>query len=382
MKINQYNRVITTLPERTLNSSSYSVTNDSFISILSNSNCGIPMNHVIKLTQIAKRKNIIFGIRPIHKMLSTLLEENYPAKGIEIKAKSSNFGPMLGFIPIKQELSKLQKHIHQPKGKEKIKKFNQQIQETIQFGYATKTTLTLTQKRINELADNGYITKRGSYSNKLTLQSRTLTNDILTFEAHENSKGDFTLYEKKPDQSLAPLEVLSNNHTTPKPLIADYDLLLIAPHISDYGVKDLTRTDFSNNKLTLEHLTKKNNIKQKRKGFYTQRSERLSDIINNSLRGTEHSIIQHGEDTLNPQTAPDDNYPAMFFLPRSMGDFGSTNGNNEGAFAIIEKKDMIQFIQTIKDANFHFNIPAAWGEELTNIKRTSFQNAKKVFEKS
>lgn len=47
-----------------------------------------------------------------------------------------------------------------------------------------------------------------------------------------------------------------------------------------------------------------------------------------------------------------------------------------------QKKDMIQFIQTIKDANFHFNIPAAWGEELTNIKRTSFQNAKKVFEKS
>ncbi|WP_215727939.1 anthrax toxin-like adenylyl cyclase domain-containing protein, partial [Aliivibrio fischeri] len=296
------------------------------------------MNHVIKLAQIAKKNNVIFGIRPIHKMLSTLLEENYPTKGIEIKAKSSNFGPMLGFIPIKQELSKLQKHIHQPEGKEKVKKFNQQVQEAIQFGYATKTTLILTKKRINELADNGYITKRCSYNNKLTLQSRTLTNDILTFEAHESSKGDFTLYEKKPDQSLEPLEVLSNSHTTPKPLIADYDLLLIAPHISDYGVKDLTRTDFSNNKLTLEHLTKKNNIKQKRKGFYTQRSERLSDIINNSLRGTEHSIIQHGEDTLNPQTAPDDNYPAMFFLPRSMGDFGSTNGNNEGAFAIIEKK--------------------------------------------
>jgi toxin LF subunit len=68
---------------------------------------GMVLDHLQKLADFAEQHNIVFAIRPTNYLATQLIAHGFPTKGIEVKAKSADWGPMAGFIPVHQEFSKL-----------------------------------------------------------------------------------------------------------------------------------------------------------------------------------------------------------------------------------------------------------------------------------
>lgn len=67
---------------------------------------GLVRLHVAALQSIAMRYKTILMFRPVNRLSTGLLQANGVAKGMHIKAKTSDWGPMAGFIPSDQGLSK------------------------------------------------------------------------------------------------------------------------------------------------------------------------------------------------------------------------------------------------------------------------------------
>ena len=68
---------------------------------------GIVISHLAILAALAEELDIVFAFRPVNPLATQLIEQNYPTKNLTIKGKSSDWGPMAGFIPVRQEWSKL-----------------------------------------------------------------------------------------------------------------------------------------------------------------------------------------------------------------------------------------------------------------------------------
>ncbi|HEX4878287.1 MAG TPA: anthrax toxin-like adenylyl cyclase domain-containing protein, partial [Limnobacter sp.] len=67
---------------------------------------GLVPSHVAAMQTIASRFNLILMFRPVNRLSTGLLAEGGVAKGMHIKAKTSDWGPMAGLIPADQALSK------------------------------------------------------------------------------------------------------------------------------------------------------------------------------------------------------------------------------------------------------------------------------------
>lgn len=70
------------------------------------SRSGLLPGHVAAMQTIAEDTNVILMFRPVNPLSTGLLEEGAVAKGMHIKAKTSDWGPMAGFIPSDPRLSK------------------------------------------------------------------------------------------------------------------------------------------------------------------------------------------------------------------------------------------------------------------------------------
>lgn len=106
---------------------------------------GVSEIHQSLISQVANEENIIIGIRPVDpKSTSIIGTGEYSSKGLAIKAKSSDWGPHTGFIPVKQQFAK-------KSGRENSKKYNSYSQESINEGKAIAVILEITQERVEEL---------------------------------------------------------------------------------------------------------------------------------------------------------------------------------------------------------------------------------------
>lgn len=68
---------------------------------------GIVQSHLSILADLAEEHNVVFAFRPVNPLATQLLEQGYPTKGLNVKGKSADWGPMAGFIPVSQRFSKL-----------------------------------------------------------------------------------------------------------------------------------------------------------------------------------------------------------------------------------------------------------------------------------
>ncbi|EPE2434472.1 type III secretion system adenylate cyclase effector ExoY, partial [Pseudomonas aeruginosa] len=57
---------------------------------------GVPVEHALRMQAVARQTNTVFGIRPVERIVTTLIEEGFPTKGFSVKGKSSNWGPQAG----------------------------------------------------------------------------------------------------------------------------------------------------------------------------------------------------------------------------------------------------------------------------------------------
>ncbi len=351
---------------------------------------GIVPSHLMPLQHIAATTNTIIGIRPVENVATGLIEAGHPTKDFHIKGKSANWGPQAGLICTNQSFSKLEKFAKDAPGK--VTQANEQVQDCINEGHAVAIPLTVSRQRLGELIDLGLLTQLAPSERHGALRFSALapTQQLYTFEAKRiSSSGENYLIT----HDGKPVEVLAKSQDG-KPITADYDLHIVAPHLSDFGSQDKIPVP------DVAHRVFKSRVdqyKQRHTGtrpyqvpaplradyesashFYqkehpdlgnaTPRIKHMIELINNKLVGNGERVVHHNADSGSPATDEAANYPATFFLPTKLGEF-------DKICIIRDNKEMANFIKTAKNSGYHVPLNPLWEGEVSSIKRSSFTHA-------
>jgi hypothetical protein len=369
---------------------------------------GLVAAHLPKLQALAERENLIIAFRPVERHATQLIEEGYPTKDFHIKGKSSDWGPMAGFIPVDQTYSKLNGQ------RDTVEKFNGKVRESLEAApdrpggapRAVAGPLTVSEARLVYLAEQGLITKRVGPGEHRILEARGRDGRDYTFTAIP-ARGGYRI-----EHDGMPLQVLCDP-AIGKGITADYDLLLVAPHLGAYGALDgvpLHDTSHDVFKARMEsyasfkrggvdalpaplrdvymHPGKFYAKAHKDMGNASARTVALIPKLNRVLdrasgarataqleaRSLAPPLVHHGADAANPFTEPGANYPATFFLPRQFGELDKVVlAENSQALAYV--------IQLAKDHGYQVPLNPQWEQDVRGVSRTSFARSRSDLER-
>lgn len=340
---------------------------------------GIIPDHLIKLQEIAQEYNCIIGIRPVDPLATGLITAGHPTKNIHIKGKSASWGPQAGLICEDQSYSKLEKS---PK---KTKEFSEQVRRCIRDGYVNSINLAITPTRLHDLLAIGAIHNTESITNTSCFYSKSPSGKNYYFASALQPNGHYAVsLDGKPIKVLA-----TEADNIKKMLTADYDLLCVGPHISDFGSQDNLPVPDVSHEVFLSRVKKYKNIPISLKPYLSEdffyaptnkdlgnispRVRDLIPVINQKLAQQGENLIHHGEDAHNAFTDIKSNYPATFFLPRAIGRF-------QEICLISNHAELTELVQISKDEGYQIPINPLWDKTLTSIRRKSFVCAKNVLE--
>ncbi|BBO59363.1 CyaA/EF/ExoY family adenylyl cyclase toxin [Mycoavidus sp. B2-EB] len=334
---------------------------------------GIVPSHLAPLQQVAQDYNCIIGIRPVEKIATELIEHGYPTKNLHIKGKSATWGPQAGLICFDQRYSKIE---NQP---EQIKKLNQQTQQCITDNYARSVPLAISLARLTNLQKEGYIhTLSNAHARgSITFKAKGPSGKEYSFEAickPNHSEGVYQItHQDEPIMVLAP-------PADTKPFTADYDLLLLGPHLSDLGPQDnlqvpdvahrqkyraLPNSDATNDLWDINNFCRKTDSET---GNTSRRIKEMIPIINHYLVGDGNPVMHHSADSSNPAADPTTNYPATFALPMKLGRF-------EKICVVQNSYELAELIQQAKNRGYHIPMNPRWEKQVRSIKRSSFTHS-------
>ena len=250
-------------------------------------NQGIPRDYLEKMQELAEKDGVIIGIRPVERICRTLIQELYASKPLTIKAKSANWGPQAGFLPVNQAFSK------KAGLPDEIAKYNNYAQKCIEKGDAVAQQLSLSTGRLDELKELGVLkntddaapqegyTRAEAFNSTLETDGRRVTQ---SFEAHQRPDGQWDIFTVG-SEGLEKLEVLADKEGGP--MTADFDLLFVDAHYEDVDLGQQDRRHGFDSKL----------------GIYSKRMQKVGEDINATLnRGAGRDMVHHGADTSNPAT--------------------------------------------------------------------------------
>ncbi|AJJ62231.1 CyaA/EF/ExoY family adenylyl cyclase toxin [Yersinia aldovae] len=344
---------------------------------------GIVPAHLLRLQRAACELNCIIAIRPVDRLATELIEAGHPTKGFHIKGKSASWGGQAGFICVDQRFSKLENE-----SDERIAKFNEQVRQCISDGDAVAVPLVVTQSRLQTLLYSGAIDQipLENPDGILSLQARGLSDKSYAFEAKKLSgKGEVRyqiFHNGKSIEVLAPT-------INALPFTADYDLLMVAPHISDLGSQDnLPVPDVAHHvfRRRIDKYSKRPDAPEIRQdydnpaSFYRKEdgeignaSERVRQMIpylNEAVVGDGEKVIHHNVDSSSPASDPAANYPATFILPVRIGRFDE--------LCVIENKDELrEFVTEAKRHGYHMVMNPLWEPDLLQIRNPHFEEMRR-----
>lgn len=239
---------------------------------------GIVPEHARKIAEVASANDCVIAIRSVNKLSTELIAEGYTTKGLNVKGKTSDWGPQAGFICCDQKFSKIyrkyQEEAARPlagfgelyrKRQEEIAKFNDKVNESIIHGHAKPVPLLITRARLEFLRKKRLVNvtseKDGVYhvessvkpdekfmlypdAKMLDLKQATACTiyaksrhlrDANTMFRHFPSLGCgyWVMVKGEQDRFVKELLVLAEAETA-IPLTADYDFFSVTPHLSRY----------------------------------------------------------------------------------------------------------------------------------------------------
>jgi hypothetical protein len=184
---------------------------------------GVVTEHISALEKKCKELNIFLFIRPTEYDSTRLINQGYATKSMSVHDKSSNWGPMAGFVPCDQFFSK--KYIGDPHENPAYK----------DHGPAKVCHLTLKAQLVSELAGAGKIIELVEKKAGSKRFFKGVTNHpkakAIEFQL-EQAEGGYKVYWMK-DGTPVKLFVwgyVANGR--PTPVTGDYDLWMVAPHMS------------------------------------------------------------------------------------------------------------------------------------------------------
>lgn len=382
---------------------------------------GIAEKHLTPLLTFAEKEKLVISFRPVERAATGLINAGYPTKSFHIKGKSANLGPMAGFIPVEQHLSKLGNKPGDNTGK--ISRMNEEIQQCIRGKYAEPGNLVITTQRIRELIEMNLIsecqpppshdeTGRITYTLSVSSGSREQITRYIAKPAGDD------LYTIFPADNEKPVQVLYSPEVN-KPLTADYDLMIVSHRMEDHGIQDTLR---------IKSISPEEHIRQRayllssdtpKKPFfrsatvtegmktpvsllpkeilrrasaqdairkellalahpgYGNCSQRITDLIpaiNSALNCKPGcDVVHHGMDAANPYSELDDNFPATFFLPEQIGDLPQV--------VTAENKDGLkQLLHILHQHGYYILFNPRWDSHLTSPRREHFEATRNIFE--
>ncbi|EKF9069076.1 MARTX multifunctional-autoprocessing repeats-in-toxin holotoxin RtxA [Vibrio cholerae] len=336
------------------------------------------------LAEVAERENVIIGVRPVDEKSKSLIDSKlYSSKGLFVKAKSSDWGPMSGFIPVDQAFAKAS-------ARRDLDKFNGYAEQSIESGNAVSADLYLNQFRIDELVSKyqsltalEFDAESGMYKTTATNGDQTVT--FFLNKVTVDSKDLWQVHYIK-DGKLAPFKVIGDP-VSKQPMTADYDLLTVMYSYSDLGPQDKLKQPLTweqwKESVTYEELTPKykelynSEVLYNKKdgaslGVVSDRLKALKDVINTSLGRTDGlEMVHHGADDANPYAVMADNFPATFFVPKSffmedgLGEGKGSiqtyfNVNEQGAVVIRDPQEFSNFQQVAINVSYRASLNDKW----------------------
>ncbi len=318
-------------------------------------NQGIPREYLKKTQQVANQMDMVLAIRPVEYICRTLIEEGVASKGLDIKGKSSNWGPMAGYIPFDQAFSKLASIANPHSRQSQIAKANALNAKAVQQGIEI-TQLTLSPARWQELCQLGLITNVTDIAHSshtvraVVFQSAPKGQPPQRFQGVQQGDGHWLIFTSQDK----PLEVI--------PKTADFDLFFAFTHME---------------RLELATLDKQKPF-DARLGIY---SDRVYDLINrlNAAydRGPGKEMVHHGTDVFNPATDMGSNLPATVFIPRQMLPMGVYS---DSPLLIRTPGELVRLFRTMRDNNIRIESNILW-LNLHQIVREPFELKRSVFER-
>jgi hypothetical protein len=345
---------------------------------------GIVPGHLALLQDVAREHDTIIGIRPVDMNATDLIGAGYPTKGFHIKGKSANWGPQAGLICVEQCYSKLEDNA------DKASTFTARTYECMADGYAAAVPLTVSAERISKLLREGMIDSCSFPDNSgvVTLHARGPSGRVYEFKGSPEHHADEPSYAIT--HAGASIEVLAPRPGA-KPLTADYDLLLVGPHLSSLGANDnLPIPDVSHrvfrerieryralpsHPALLEQYLSETSFYEREDGEIGNASARIRsmiEVINQALTGDGERVVHHNADSGSPASSAADNYPATFFLPRKTGHFDEV--------CIIENaREFADLVSQLKDSGYHIPLNPLWENEVKTVLRPGFSKALAYF---
>lgn len=193
---------------------------DNTLNYMSSTNHSVTQNSPINLLyvdafkRVAKKYNIVLGIRAPNPLSETLLREGYPSKNFHMKAKSSPTGPTAGFIAEKPIYSKVPVSAHA--------KQSGYLDSALLKG-AKFVNLNIGKSRIEELINTGNLIDLGDGNYCANYPS-----GLQKFIIKDNGS--------VLDDKFDPVRVMTNppesgvDYADSRAITADYDLFSIIPH--------------------------------------------------------------------------------------------------------------------------------------------------------
>ena len=318
-------------------------------------NQGIPRNYLENFQKVAEQENTIIAVRPVEMICRTLIEEGYESKGLNIKGKSSNWGPMAGFIPVDQAYSKL------ADTPEKVPAYNEKNHNSINVqGTAKQEQLHISSTRIEELTQLGMINNSRSappdsgYTKAFCFESSSKGGLTKTFEAHQKPDGQWDIFTGT-DHSKKQLMVI--------PKTADFDLLFC----------------FSSTESTdLAGMDKKRGFDSEL-GVLSDRTKNTIDALNTTFnRGEGKNMVHHGADTENPVTEMEANFPSTIFFP--LGIRQHLGIYRESPILIKNEEELMKLFRAMQSAGFNIKANPLW-DKMTEVVKEKFQALIASYEK-
>lgn len=344
---------------------------------------GLAEEHLQPLQALAEKEQLVISFRPVEQVATGLISAGYPTKNFSIKGKSSNWGPMAGFIPVDQFYSKLcgQKH--------KTEIMNKKVAQCIEQGHAGTQHLRLSESRINKLVTMGLLTRhQPDAQGHITLDAVSPHGHHHPFTAKPEPDGQFLIYNTKKDNTKKemPVMVLSAPDVN-MPLTADYDLMIVAPRTENFGGQDIAHNpDVSADAFAEKrpYLLRRGSTTEAihrellgredpKLGNSTPRIAALIPQINaalNRTKGTE--VVHHSMDATNPGSDMQSNFPVTFFLPEPVA----------GLPPVLLAQDIegLRFIVHTLECN-GFMVPhnPLWSGDFPSLRRESFEATRRLF---
>jgi hypothetical protein len=293
-------------------------------------NCGITARHIGVIQNIARERQSFIFARLVNRDSTTLIDEGYRTKKLDIHAKSSNWGPMAGFICVDSTLSKVVSE-----GAEKIRRNEQAVREGLHHAGVGQVQLAISLNRADELARKGRIPGGWAPGVPFALPIPGQGGRSLRFRIGEDGSRAEPLrkrpvYVGQRDDALAPLMVLGYRQGEEVIAVtADYDLFAICPHHSAPG--------FQLGRVVQVH-------EQGALGTLSTFQRTIKDLINQ--RCGPPDVVNHGTELNNP--FPENEAQIAMFPP---------GGNHR----LVPRGKLHQIFGDMTIRGFHVYVNDLWG---------------------